>query len=84
MSENVTVTAQIKEYSSFTFQICKYLENIEETKYLTCRQHLFIKNYLIVHIIEAEIEKTLGLVDYFSNSLLPLLSTPPHQIALNK
>jgi hypothetical protein len=80
----VTVAAKIKEYSSFTFQVCKYLENSEETKYLSCRQHLFIKNYLIVHIIEAEIEKSLGLVDYFSNSLLPLLKATPQQLALNK
>lgn len=78
------MTAQIKEYSSFTFQVCKYLENSEETKYLTSRQHLFIKNYLIVHIVEAEIEKSLGLVDYFSNSLLPLLTTAPQQLTLSK
>jgi hypothetical protein len=39
-----------------------------------------VKNYLIVHIIEAEIEKTLGLADYFSNSMLPLLTTPAHQL----
>ena len=78
------MASQIKHYSSFTFQVCKYLENNEETKYLTCRQHLFIKNYLIVHIIEAEIENSLGLVDYFSNNLLPLLTTTPHQLTLTK
>jgi hypothetical protein len=44
----------MRHYSSFTYQICKFLYNKEESKYLTARQKGMIKQYLMLHILEAE------------------------------
>lgn len=41
-----------------------------------------MKNYLIVHIIESEIESTMGLVDFFSNAMIHTLTLPLHRFAV--
>lgn len=66
----------MRHYSSFTYQICKFLYNKEEAKYLTARQKGMIKQYLMLHILEAETENTVGIVDYFSDSMMGLMWTP--------
>jgi hypothetical protein len=35
-----------------------------------------IKDYLILHIVECEVENSVGIADYFSDSTLGLILTP--------
>jgi hypothetical protein len=67
-----------------TYEICNYLENYEETKFLTTRQRSLVKRYMLVHMMEGELEQTVGLVDYFSNAMLGLVCSAPHEFAIER
>ena len=71
------IAPYIRRFSSLSYQLCSYLENQEETKFLGIRQKCFIKNYLLVHVLEEETEGVVGLVDYFSDSMLGLVCSSP-------
>ncbi len=80
----VRIAHYLRHYSPFTYQICSFLENKEETKYLNSRQRTLIKQYLLMHVLETEVEQTMGMADYFSNSMLGLLWTPANEFTIDK
>ena len=41
-----------------------------------------IKQYLMLHILEAETENTVGIVDYFSDSMMGLMWTPIEEFSI--
>lgn len=68
-----SVTEKTKNYSYFTYEISKFLENEEETKYMSTSQKEFVINYLMVHVMACEVEEMVGLIDYFSSDMLEIV-----------
>jgi len=60
------------------------LENEEETRFLSDHQRRLVKRYLLVHMLEGELEETVGLVDYFSDAMLGLVCSHPKDYAIEK
>ena len=78
------VAPYLRMYSSLTHHLCSYLENQEETQFLGARQKNLIKNYMIVHVFEAEVDSLVGIVDYFSDSMLGLVCASPSDFTVEK
>ena len=47
-------------------------------------QRRLVKRYLLVHMLEGELEETVGLVDYFSDAMLGLVCSHPKDYAIEK
>ena len=77
-----SIAPYMRRFSTLSNQICSYLENVEETQFLTVRQRTFIKHYLLVHVLEGEMESAVGIVDYFSSSMLDLVCRPTEDFAI--
>jgi hypothetical protein len=51
LSAGERVAYYMRRYSPLSYQLCGYLENEEETKYLSAKQRQLIRHYLLVHVL---------------------------------
>ena len=78
------IAPYLRKYSPLSFQLCSYLENKEETKFLGVRQRVFIRHYLVMHVLENEMDQTVGLVDYFSDEMLGLVCSQAPEYTIER